>query len=259
MLAGMSAPDRRTFLRGAVALIASATIPHPNATGESPLSSYGCCIPAKEFGERMTSSEGTGAYFSGNEPIVPKSGDDIFDRALAHMLANISKTFDVVPGFGYYDDRDAANACARPEPLLNRTDGTVLFGKGLLQTLRSEKYGELHVAAVCAHEFGHILQFRYGVQERLSRWPTVKRIELHADFLAGYFAAKHKHDKPDFPAVEFAVAQAAAGDNYFFDVGHHGTSEERGAAVVAGFNSYRDLRLSLTYAVAAGEEYVRSI
>jgi hypothetical protein len=29
------------------------------------------------------------------------------------------------------------------------------------------------------------------------------------DFLAGYFAAKHKHSKPDFPAVEFAVAQAA--------------------------------------------------
>ena len=51
------------------------------------------------------------------------------------------------------------------------------------------EHPDVAVSAVCAHEFGHITAIKYGLMKRLKDGqPSVKRSELHADFLAGYFA-----------------------------------------------------------------------
>ena len=69
----------------------------------------------------------------------------------------------------------------------------------------------------------------------------MKRLELHADFLAGYFAGHRKRERQSFPAAVFAMTQYTYGDNMVNDQQHHGTQQERGAAVVAGFEaSYRN-------------------
>ena len=154
------------------------------------------------------------------------------------MLASISSVLNVLPGFGYYDDGDSHNAYASPRIRAGRTDGTVLFGLGLLRDKLNEQAGGSRVAAVCAHEFSHVVQFKHNIQSRIRNGqPTVKPIELHADFLAGYFAARHREDNPSFPAAEFAMSQYKGGDPYVGQEDHHGTREERGAAVEAGYKA----------------------
>jgi predicted metalloprotease len=107
-----------------------------------------------------------------------------------------------------------------------RTGELIQAGHGLAQAQH---------AAVCAHEFGHVVQYRLGLARQLAM-PNgeVKRLELHADFLAGYFAGRRKLENSGFPAAAFAATQDRFGDIAFNAPDHHGTSRERGAAVVAG-------------------------
>lgn len=69
-----------------------------------------------------------------------------------------------------------------------------MFGQTMFHDLL-DRYTDqgMAVLAVCAHEFGHIAQFRAGVRDRLLRGQrTVKRMELHADLLSGYFLGYRK-------------------------------------------------------------------
>ena len=101
------------------------------------------------------------------------------------------------------------------------------------------------------------MQFKRNLESRLSAGQrTVKRSELHADFLAGYYAGVRKLQKPDFPAAIFATDAYASGDNDVNDRSHHGTPDERAAAIVRGFEvGYRERR-SLSEAVQIGLNYV---
>jgi hypothetical protein len=62
-----------------------------------------------------------------------------------------------------------------------------MFGLVLFDTLmRSPDNPKLKVAAVCAHEFGHILWHKWGLHDRLiGSDGRVAKLELHADYLAG--------------------------------------------------------------------------
>src|SRR5436190_9340278 len=109
--------------------------------------------------------------------------------------------------------------------------------------MNSNEHPEVGILTVCAHEFAHIVQFKYGIDKRLvpCRDCSVKRLELHADFLAGYFAGRRKLERSDFPAAVFAKTQYNFGDDHYGSPTHHGTPKERGEAVVAGFSSgFRD-------------------
>lgn len=222
---------------------------------------YGCWIPDSELVKIYDAGTETRLYITGDEPMIPKSGDKDFDYALAQTLAKISDLFGVLPGFAYYDDYDGQNAFATPRTRLNRADGTVLFGQGLLARLRSgPDHPELSVAAVCAHEFGHILQFKTGLYERVGAGqPTVKRTELQADFLAGYFSGSRKLERPSFPAAVFAVTQYNFGDNMVEDPGHHGTADERANAIVMGFHSAYTRKNNLSDAIEESVSYVSAL
>ncbi|MBA5639801.1 metalloprotease [Duganella sp. LX20W] len=193
--------------------------------------------------------------------MIPRSGDRSFDLALARTLAAVSETLKVLPSFAYYDDYDGLNAYATPKVRLVNADGTVLFGQRLLSRLMSGKESpEVAVAAVCAHEFGHILQFKRGLDKVVGAGQrTVKRVELQADFFAGYFAGVRKLQRPNFPAAVFAMTQYHFGDNMVNDPGHHGTPEERGAAISKGFEiAYREKR-SLSEAIQAANNFALSL
>jgi hypothetical protein len=250
--------SRRRLLQGTIATAALAALPGP--VYGSPLPSRGCCVTDSEFSSLLDTSSGVQSFQQGSEPIIHHSNNPQFDEALAMMLASISKTFEVLPGFGYYDDSDGHNAYASPTNRLNRSEGTVLFGLGLLSEKLQATPAGVQVAAVCAHEFGHILQFKHHLQPRLGGGnPTVKPIELHADFLAGYFAARYQEDNPRFHAEEFAMSQYNGGDTATWNSSHHGTSHERGAAVSAGFNARKRNGLSLDDAMEYGIKYAMSV
>ena len=222
---------------------------------------YGCILQADEAGQYMSDTTDTRTFFTGNEPMIPRSGDKSFDQALARTLSRLSELFEILPGFAYYDDYDGLNAYATPRVRLSNADGTVLFGQGLLQRLMAGKESpEVAVAAVCAHEFAHILQFKTGLDRVVGAGQlTVKRMELQADFLAGYFAGVRKLERPGFPAAVFAMTQYSFGDNMINDPGHHGTAEERGQAISAGFEvAYRQKR-KLSEAIQISTNYVQSL
>jgi hypothetical protein len=250
--------NRRRLLQGSLATVALAASPIPIRA--TPRPSRGCCVTNTEFSSLLNTNSGIQSYQQGTEPIIQHSNNPAFDQALAMMLASISKTFHVLPGFGYYDDSNVHNAYANPEDRLNQSDGTVLFGLGLLSEKLQATPSGVQVAAVCAHEFGHIVQFKHNIQPRLGNGvPTVKPIELHADFLAGYFAACYQEANPRFHAEQFAMSQYNGGDTATWDSSHHGTSKERGNAVSTGFESRKRKNLNLNDAIEYGINYVMSV
>ena len=98
--------------------------------------------------------------------------------------------------------------------------------------------GDFAVAYVLAHEYAHNLQQELGVfDNRVSA--SAKPYELQADCLAGTWANsvyKQGHLEPG-DLEEATNAALAVGD---FDVGnaqHHGTPQERRAALLAGYRS----------------------
>jgi hypothetical protein len=199
--------------------------------------------------------------FTGTDPIIDKSGDAAFDLALAQTLTRISQIFSVLPGFAYFDDSAAPNAYASPENRMSKTDGTVLFGTTLLQQVRAvPESPEVAIVCVCAHEFGHIHQFKKGLRQRLLKGQsTVKRLELHADFVAGVFAGIRKKEKPGFPAAVFAATMHRFGDTSFSSPTHHGTADERANALVEGYNAIKIQNMTFDEAIQAGTEYVEKI
>jgi putative neutral zinc metallopeptidase len=221
----------------------------------------GCMLSVRDAGSFMNTATREQLYETGHEPMISNSGDKDFDFALAQTLAKLSDVLTVLPGFAYYDDYDGANAYATKTIRLQNADGTVLFGRRLLKRLlATPESPDAAVAAVCAHEFGHILQYKRGLDRVVGDGqPTVKRIELQADFFAGFFAGTRKRERGDFPAAIFALTQFNSGDNMIEDSQHHGTQEERGAAISRGFDAaYRD-HLSLPDAIEASIAYVTRI
>jgi hypothetical protein len=219
-----------------------------------------CCLTRNQFSSAGLASTDSAVYASGQEQMIPHSGNSSFDYALAQTLALISKAFGVLPSFSFYNDSGALNARAISPNSTADGDGHVIFGTNLLQrTLAADSSG-VRVAAVCSHEFGHIVQYKYGISDRLQAGiKTHKPVELHADFLAGYFAAKRQGDMPSFHAEQFAVMMNFLGDYQFGDPDHHGTAKERSNSVIEGFEAFHTRHLSLSDAVEYGINYVRPL
>ncbi|MBV8753037.1 MAG: metalloprotease [Hyphomicrobiales bacterium] len=216
----------------------------------------GCSLTAKQA-ELLLGSEKVWRSYQSFET---GSGDRQFDRALANTLLFLSDRFFVLPGFAFFNEPGSPNAFASGRQAMGRSDGDVLFGRKLFQKIMSSReHPEIAVVAICAHEFGHIAQYKYELYDRLvGPDGRVKRLELHADFLAGYFAGLRRRDRPEFPAAVFASTQFGFGD-YLEDVEHHGTPEERGAAVVAGYKAGYEDKQKFGYALETGIRYVSRI
>jgi hypothetical protein len=221
----------------------------------------GCTLNANEIATRVEPQ--VLARANGLAPEAPRgqfhgSGDPLFDRALAVTLLKISDLFSVLPGFAF-SERINLNAFASRNTALGR-DGSVVVGNPLYREIIGRReHPEVGVVAICAHEFGHIVQYKRGIDTRLIGDNSVKRLELHADFLAGYFAGRRKLEMPGFPAAVFATTQYSFGDNNYGDPNHHGTGKERGDAVVAGFDSAYRAHESFDSAVETGVRYARQV
>lgn len=220
----------------------------------------GCIVSGTRAEALLSRSSPRQFYVTGREPLISSSGDRQFDFALAQTLSRLSDMLDILPGFAFYDGGNAYATRVRREdgPVVSRAHGTVVFGKQLLRRTFSEvESPEAAVAAICAHEFGHILQFKLNIPDELLRGqPTVKRVELHADFIAGYFAGARKLESPNYPAAVFALQMEKIGDSRVDARTHHGLPRERADAVVKGFEAAYRERLPLYDAVRVGIRYV---
>lgn len=248
---GLVHPGRRDFLRNSGLSLAYATL----------LGGLGCSVcgsAAAQTGQRVRMPQVPGCVLQGDDAvdfaeqnahswitysrfaeIFETSGNSNLDRAFGMMLAHLSQTFRVNPRFYFYDDGRELNAYATDEIYdPEYRHGTVFMGMNFMDMMLGEsQYGDILLMAVCAHEFGHIVQyFTSGLAPRLrAMHQTVKYMELHADYLAGYYVARRSAGYEAEQLRHLGEGWEASGDTAFNDPNHHGTQAERIAAIEAGF------------------------
>jgi hypothetical protein len=252
--------NRRTLLGGASTAIAGLALARLAPAMARPTPAFGGCFLCDRARLNYSGSESTDTGPLPSGTVLRSSGDPETDKFLGLALLRLATTFEVAPGFGFYDDRDGENAFATPDSLTAEEGfGTVLMGENLFRQLMSGDNFGMTVLAVCAHEFGHIHQMRQRYMASLVALDTtIKPVELHADFLAGYFLALRKADHPELNIQTVGAVYETMGDNAFTPPGHHGTSRERSAAILAGFNQGRSGG-AINQAAQAGVAYVRGV
>lgn len=198
-----------------------------------------------------------------------RTGGDSSDLALAPIIIELFQLFEMTVNIGFYDDSTTCNGNALADrrllfplvPNVPKPEGAILIGTKLFSNLSQSEHQTAKIAAVCAHEFGHLLQFKYADQE-LKRIrdadSSVVRVELFADFICGYHAGIRKMRQDDYPAVMQALNQFRAGDQVFGEE-HHGTPEERGQSVREGFKLGSIGRIPPERLTKAALEYVQAL
>lgn len=247
---------REVVLGGALTIVFGSAQSACTRTGYS----GGCLLSADAAGPLLGAPNTLHAGVEDGK-VMPRFGNRELDYALAQTLGMLVDTFKVFPKFAFLGNFEILNAYATPGSFFSQTDGTVLFGMGLLNALFSwDNHPEIAVATICAHEFGHIVQFKNGLINRLQgSASTMQPVELHADFLAGYFAGIRKLARPSFPALVFATTQFRFGDYDFGSPEHHGTPDQRAAAIVRGFQAAYREGLAFSDAIKIGIGYVQSV
>ena len=188
------------------------------------------------------------------------TGQAGLDRALDTALVRMATILEVVPGFAFYDDSDGLNAFATPYAGLGREIGSVFYGKGLFELLMQRDPSGGAIMWVAAHEFSHILQFDSGIREHiLAGESTVRRLELHADYLAGFYAGKRKREEPRVSLFDAGKQVWSMGDTEYNNPDHHGTPSERLKSSEAGFLLAYEHDVSRDEAFKAGYDYVMQI
>ena len=121
------------------------------------------------------------------------------------------------------------------------------------QTLQND--GELAIAGILAHEFGHRAQFHLDFTFANKRY-----LELEADAFAGYYMAIAKQYSWNNMSSFFNAMYRAGSSNYN-SLDHHGTPNQRLAAAYFGVQvaleamrkntplSYNDLHNIFTYEI----------
>ena len=246
--------NRRQFLRSTAAVTAASLIISCRRAAAGVSFSCGCCGSGRSF---ALASSGSGPSVSG---LAASSGDPTTDQFLGRALVRLAETLDVRPGFLFFDDSSQLNAFAESTTFLPGTEGTVFMGKGFFNRYMQLDDNGVTMIAVCAHEFGHIRQMKTGVTELLRPLDkTVRPVELHADFLAGAFLAARKKEYPNLKLQMAGETFVELGDNDFASPIHHGTAQERVAAVTAGYDCVRGGTEGMNKISAAGVAFVRRI
>lgn len=202
-----------------------------------PIPKGGCGVPVPDipsFEPRVLEPERLEPGARAFRSAFAKATSNIADARSA-AIRRLANTFRVSPPFDFYNDDDAPNARAF-RPTTGYPQGKVVFGMRLYNDLMTEDPSGASVLAVLAHEYGHITLFLSNSEAQLmANRPTVKRMELHADYLAGYHLGLRKRDAPQVSLYRAGKLIFSLGDEERHSEDHHGTSLERHRAAEAGF------------------------
>jgi hypothetical protein len=178
----------------------------------------------------MAGCLGYATGFSNSGNISNTLGDPYWDQKMAGEVSIQRNFFNGVSANVYILYEPSAsqrNAYATP-------DGNILFGY-YMHYYTIQTFGELPVAGVLAHEWGHRVQYTYGWNAQMQN----PHIELEADAFSGYYMVMAK---------SFAWSQIqgyysnvyATGDYMFNSPTHHGTPDQRLAAAYLGVQTAVD-------------------
>jgi hypothetical protein len=170
------------------------------------------------------------------------TGDRETDHAISNVLYRAARAFAFVrsqiPAFRFLPPGEAGGgdglACDAIE-MQPGTKGLVAVGLDLLNSNSTQESSRLAFEVIVGHEFAHIYQARHGYVERLAPSnSTVRLLELHADYLAGWFMSK-KGDVLVTGLEPVVDALFSRGEYAFNDPSHHGTKADRFTAALQGF------------------------
>jgi uncharacterized protein len=109
----------------------------------------------------------------------------------------------------------------------------IYYGEAIFNAAKAK--GQIVNAMILAHEFGHQLQYTYGIPS--VNESTARAGELEADGMAGYYLRRPTgYNQTSFSQIAAAYEFAASiGDNCTTCPSHHGTAPQRRSAVRLGF------------------------
>ena len=155
--------------------------------------------------------------------------------SLGKAIQRLATAFEVAPPFAFYDDPKHINAKAIVPTALHPEGGVIFERQLFAQLLQSDPSG-VAILGVLAHEYGHMAMYqRAELYHQLQNFPTVMRIELHADYLAGYYLGVRKREVPSVSLFKAGAVTWNVGDSGFNDPAHHGGPVDRTRAAEAGF------------------------
>jgi hypothetical protein len=165
-----------------------------------------------------------------NRQLLSSSGDLEIDAAVIAELRRIVSTFGVNPGFKFIE---GSGFYMTSTAIVPDTQGTVFIGTDFLfGEIFASDIGGVAIAGALAHECGHIHQMQTSILSILCA-ATSKNVELHSDFLAGFYMSASSRNEDSLQA--FSNLMLRSGDTQYNNPRHHGTSEERFSAMRAGY------------------------
>jgi hypothetical protein len=183
-----------------------------------------------------TNNKIQGCYYGGAASnlgqVTRYSGSPYLDQINNEEYFYLVSIFGVTPNMLYLIDGNTPNAYATPNvsnPQL--PDGTVLLGLSLIQSECGASASRTcsAVPIIMAHEFAHIVDFKYKTQLQ------GKHKELFADYLAGAYMFYRSIEFKTTFTEEAARSFYSKGDFAFNSPVHHGTPEQRLACLTKGY------------------------
>ncbi|HLG57941.1 MAG TPA: hypothetical protein VI485_21525 [Vicinamibacterales bacterium] len=165
--------------------------------------------------------------------IRPTTGNTFVDNGFSNAYRMLNTSFRVQPGFGFFDDSASPNALATTENLLGGNGGTVLFGLRLVtEEIQADPptWGSA-LSLIMAHEWTHIAQ--YSARQK----GTTRQLELHADFMAGWWLGMFNLQTAGQGINISSAARSVfnKGDFDYNNPDHHGEPQERILATLGGY------------------------
>lgn len=252
--------NRRNLIIGTCACCLT---PASSAVAEKFSPTTGCVVRGQDAARAL----GSGILGSslGELPDLVKqrsrtTGSQKLNKQLDAALQRIARTFNVWPQVGFYDDGKHPNAIAIWFEEHGKRTYAVVFGKNYFTKLLTYDPSGITFLQTAAHEFAHVWMYQSGELDQLLKdQPTVKRAELHADFLAGYYLGLRKRDNPQASFRSAGMKRWESGDTYFENQNHHGTPKQRLAAAEDGFRMAYIEGAKPAAAFAAATRFVKEL
>lgn len=260
-------PTKREFLLAVGLCACCSTFGRSSSAQQQPRPSNppafdGCSISGAEITRLQDRDPKVGHLGYGEnsfKEIRRTTGDPQADIALDKAIKRLADAFEVYPGFAFFDDGGHPNAWATEASLIPNTTYTVLFGENYYRKWLKYDPSGISVLSVIAHEFGHIMQYKSGLMAEIrGGQQTSKRVELHADYMAGYYVGILKRQNPTASFWKAGDKFRQIGTYDDKDPLFHGTPEERVAASQRGFSTGYDGRAAKA-AFQLGMSYVATL
>jgi predicted metalloprotease len=165
------------------------------------------------------------------------------DEEIRAIVAEVQDFIESDPGLGYdhpfltFSGIAVTSEGGESDPWTGNVPDNILIGDGLLEYFKAVGLDDNAPDMIIAHEFGHHIQWEldlfYLYDEGTPE--ATRKIELMADAMSAYFLAHKKG--ASFNRKRIADVFEAAfdlGDCAFSNSDHHGTPNQRGAAISLG-------------------------